>query len=250
MSRDYTPRHGAPRPARGSALRSLRHPVLGTGAAIALVTGAVVVVDGGDSSAATTAALTGRTAPAGDAVTALAARTSASDEAASSTTLDETERLAQARRQAAASRSETREQERLDAARAKARKAAAQKKAAQERKREQAAAAKERIAAIQKDPKPYAIEIMRDYGFADDEWGCLEALWTGESDFRWDATNSSSGAYGIPQALPASKMATAGSDWKTNPETQMEWGMKYIKDAYGSPCQAYQFWNTNNPHWY
>ncbi|QBF45198.1 hypothetical protein EXU32_02290 [Janibacter limosus] len=76
------------------------------------------------------------------------------------------------------------------------------------------------------------------------------SLWIGESDWRWDATNSSSGAYGIPQSLPASKMATAGPDWKTNPVTQMQWGMDYIKASYGTPCGAKSFWDSNNPHWY
>ena len=112
------------------------------------------------------------------------------------------------------------------------------------------AAAAERIAAIQADPKPYAVEIMHEAGFDDGQWACLESLWIGESDWRWDATNPSSGAYGIPQSLPASKMASAGPDWKTNPETQIRWGLDYIKQSYGSPCGAMNFWNSQNPHWY
>lgn len=113
-----------------------------------------------------------------------------------------------------------------------------------------ASAAAERIAAIQADPKPYAVEIMHEAGFDDGQWACLESLWIGESDWRWDATNASSGAYGIPQSLPAEKMAAAGPDWRTNPETQMRWGIQYIKDAYGSPCNAWNAWNSRNPHWY
>lgn len=113
-----------------------------------------------------------------------------------------------------------------------------------------ASAAAERIAAIQADPKPYAVEIMHEAGFDDGQWACLESLWIGESDWRWDATNPSSGAYGIPQSLPAEKMAAAGPDWRTNPETQMRWGIQYIKDAYGSPCNAWNAWNSRNPHWY
>ncbi len=62
------------------------------------------------------------------------------------------------------------------------------------------------------------------------------------------ATNASSGAYGLVQALPASKMASAGSDWKTNPATQIEWGLDYMNDRYGSPCGAWKFWQAN--HWY
>ncbi|BFO21081.1 hypothetical protein SHKM778_74690 [Streptomyces sp. KM77-8] len=58
----------------------------------------------------------------------------------------------------------------------------------------------------------------------------------------------SSGAYGLVQALPASKMASAGSDWKTNPATQIKWGLDYMKDRYGSACDAWSFWQANN--WY
>ncbi|MGO4243478.1 hypothetical protein AB4028_05980, partial [Janibacter sp. RAF20_2_2] len=93
-------------------------------------------------------------------------------------------------------------------------------------------------------------QLLGEYGWGEGEWSCLISLWNGESNWTWDATNSSSGAYGIPQSLPADKMATAGPDWKTNPVTQMIWGMDYIKASYGSPCQAKAFWDSNNPHWY
>ena len=63
-----------------------------------------------------------------------------------------------------------------------------------------------------------------------------------------NATNASSGAYGLVQALPGSKMASAGSDWKTNAATQIKWGVDYMKDRYGSPCGAWNFWQANN--WY
>lgn len=71
------------------------------------------------------------------------------------------------------------------------------------------------------------------------QWSALNQLWTRESGWRANATNPSSGAYGIPQALPASKMASAGSDWRTNPSTQIKWGLQYIKDVYGSPAAAW-----------
>ena len=77
-----------------------------------------------------------------------------------------------------------------------------------------------------------------------------QQLWTGESAWNYQAANASSGAYGIPQSLPGSKMASAGADWKTNPETQIRWGLGYIKDAYGSPCSAWNTWNSRYPHWY
>ncbi|GAA0987615.1 hypothetical protein GCM10009555_067290 [Acrocarpospora macrocephala] len=72
-----------------------------------------------------------------------------------------------------------------------------------------------------------------------DEWGCLEKLWDKESGWNERAMNRYSGAYGIPQSLPGSKMASAGSDWQTNSATQIKWGLGYIKNRYGSPCGAW-----------
>ncbi|MBK3521079.1 transglycosylase SLT domain-containing protein [Streptomyces sp. MBT70] len=69
-----------------------------------------------------------------------------------------------------------------------------------------------------------------------------------ESGWNPSATNSSSGAYGLVQALPASKMASAGSDWKTNPATQIKWGLDYMNSRYGSPVKAWSFWQANG--WY
>lgn len=82
------------------------------------------------------------------------------------------------------------------------------------------------------------------------QFDCLNNLWNGESSWKVYATNPSSGAYGIPQALPGTKMATAGADWKTNPATQIKWGLKYIGDRYGTPCKAYSTWKSRSPHWY
>ncbi|RSS85139.1 transglycosylase SLT domain-containing protein [Streptomyces sp. WAC05950] len=69
-----------------------------------------------------------------------------------------------------------------------------------------------------------------------------------ESGWNHTATNASSGAYGLVQALPGSKMASAGSDWKTNPATQIKWGLDYMNERYGSPVGAWNFWQTH--HWY
>lgn len=69
-----------------------------------------------------------------------------------------------------------------------------------------------------------------------------------ESGWDVDATNASSGAYGLVQALPGTKMASAGADWKTNPETQIKWGLDYMKSRYGSPTGAWAFWQANG--WY
>jgi hypothetical protein len=80
------------------------------------------------------------------------------------------------------------------------------------------------------------------------EFRCLDNLWTRESNWNHHALNRSSGAYGIPQALPAGKMRGAGRDWKSNPETQIRWGLSYIKGRYGRPCGAWGHWRSHN--WY
>ncbi len=77
-------------------------------------------------------------------------------------------------------------------------------------------------------------------GWGSDQFSCLVSLWNKESGWRTNAYNPS-GAYGIPQALPGSKMASAGSDWETNPETQIRWGLGYIDERYGTPCAAWNF---------
>jgi len=93
-----------------------------------------------------------------------------------------------------------------------------------------------------------ARNLMPNYGFAASQFSCLVNLWNYESGWRMNARNSSSGAYGIPQALPATKMASAGADWRTNATTQIKWGLGYIKSRYGSPCGA---WAHERAHsWY
>ncbi|WP_439690476.1 coiled-coil domain-containing protein [Curtobacterium sp. SP.BCp] len=96
----------------------------------------------------------------------------------------------------------------------------------------------------------YARSAIGAYGWGSDQMGCLVSLWTQESGWRANALNVSSGAYGIPQALPADKMAVAGADWRTNAATQINWGLAYIHDAYGSPCGAWNHEMSVNPHWY
>lgn len=88
------------------------------------------------------------------------------------------------------------------------------------------------------------------YGWGGPDWAALHNLWMGESGWNPGALNKSSGAYGIPQSLPASKMASAGADWRTNYETQIKWGLSYIKSVYGSPSNAYSRWLGRSPHWY
>jgi hypothetical protein len=86
-----------------------------------------------------------------------------------------------------------------------------------------------------------AYNMMASFGFDPKTYfGCLLDIWNRESGWVYDAENPS-GAYGIPQALPGSKMATAGADWQTNPATQIKWGLGYIKAIYGNPCSAWAF---------
>ncbi|HWS32045.1 MAG TPA: lytic transglycosylase domain-containing protein [Actinoplanes sp.] len=83
--------------------------------------------------------------------------------------------------------------------------------------------------------------LMLAAGFGIAEFPCLNKLWDHESGWNYKAENRSSGAYGIPQSLPGSKMASAGADWKTNPATQIKWGLGYIKGRYDTPCGAWNF---------
>jgi hypothetical protein len=91
--------------------------------------------------------------------------------------------------------------------------------------------------------------MLASFGFdTTTQWPCLYDLWEQESTWNVYAENPVSGAYGIPQSLPADKMASAGSDWQTNAATQIKWGLGYIKTVYGTPCGAWQ--NEVNYHYY
>ncbi|MEI2808827.1 MAG: lytic transglycosylase domain-containing protein [Nocardioides sp.] len=91
------------------------------------------------------------------------------------------------------------------------------------------------------DPREIAKALLTEFGFGQDQFGCLDSLYNSESHWRVDADNPNSSAYGIPQALPGSKMASAGADWATNPVTQIRWGLGYIQGRYGTPCGAWSF---------
>ncbi len=90
--------------------------------------------------------------------------------------------------------------------------------------------------------------LLLQEGFALSQMPCLDKMWSKESGWRTTAENSSSGAYGIPQALPASKMAVYGADYRTNPVPQIKWGLNYIKGRYSTPCGAWSFWQAHG--WY
>ncbi|HEX5534994.1 MAG TPA: hypothetical protein VFX33_14735 [Actinomycetales bacterium] len=135
--------------------------------------------------------------------------------------------------------------ERAAAEAAEAKRVAEAKRAA-EQAREQAAARASREAA--RDPKGIARVMLGQHGWGGDQFTCLDRLWTKESEWKHTADNPTSDAYGIPQALPGSKMASAGADWRTNPATQIRWGLQYIEDVYGSPCSAWAHSQATN--WY
>jgi hypothetical protein len=117
--------------------------------------------------------------------------------------------------------------------------------------RDRAAREKKRQALVdhaQSDPKSIARLLVSDRGWGDGEFSCLNSLWEKESGWSYTANNPSSGAYGIPQSLPGSKMSSAGSDWQTNPVTQIKWGLQYIANTYGTPCSAWG--HSQSVNWY
>ena len=94
--------------------------------------------------------------------------------------------------------------------------------------------------------KRFAKEMMASqYGWGDDEYTCLNRLWTKESHWNYKARNPRSGAHGIAQALPATKMDQVGTDWRTNPITQIQWGLLYISERYDTPCAAWNKWRKS-----
>jgi hypothetical protein len=105
------------------------------------------------------------------------------------------------------------------------------------------------IARVPDGARAVAREIAQSkYGWGSFQFACLNKLWTKESNWRYKARNKSSGAHGIPQALPATKMESVGTDWRTNPVTQISWGLRYIEVRYETPCKAYKKFQRSR--WY
>lgn len=96
--------------------------------------------------------------------------------------------------------------------------------------------------------KAIAYDQVTARGWGQSEYQCLVALWERESNWNVSAANPTSGAYGIPQSLPGDRMASAGADWRTNPATQITWGLEYIAGRYGTPCGAWQ--HSEAKGWY
>jgi hypothetical protein len=135
-------------------------------------------------------------------------------------------------------------QRRATAARAEAAREAAVE--AQLRARAEARARATRDAL--RDPQGIARIMVLERGWSASQFSCLRSLWQRESGWKVRADNPSSSAYGIPQALPGAKMASAGPDWRTNPVTQIRWGLDYIEDRFGTPCGAWAHSESNG--WY
>ncbi len=104
------------------------------------------------------------------------------------------------------------------------------------------------VAAPVGEAQQIALNMLPSFGFGQDQFTCLVNLWNRESGWNSSSLNRSSGAYGIPQALPGSKMASAGADWQTNPATQIKWGLGYISGRYGTPCGAWSAFQSKG--WY
>jgi hypothetical protein len=125
------------------------------------------------------------------------------------------------------------------AEKAAAAKAAAQQQAAQQQAAQQTAVQQPAASAPSGSPQQIAEQMLSQFGWSSGQFSCLQPLWAQESGWNIYASNPSSGAYGIPQALPGSKMASAGPDWQSNAATQIRWGLTYIQGTYGSPCAAW-----------
>ena len=105
---------------------------------------------------------------------------------------------------------------------------------------------------LARDPdgaREVAKSLMEEkYGWGNKQYACLDDLWIKESNWNYRASNKRTGAHGIPQALPATKMDSAGTDWRTNPVTQISWGLRYIDVRYDTPCKAWAKFKRSN--WY
>jgi membrane protein involved in colicin uptake len=269
-------RHRVPRPrrtTRGAAIErpfvlssALRRPLVTTTAALAVLSASAAgFAHHGSpasytvSSEAATQATEQDTASVQDAAALAKAK---NDGAQRASAVAEKARLAavakaeKARKAAAAAKAAKIERARKAAAAAKAARAAKAAQAARQAEQRRAANARAAraqqrasiAARVSSDPRGTARVMLGNYGWSSSQFGCLDSLWMKESGWNSHATNGSSGAYGSPQSLPGSKMASAGSDWQTNPATQIKWGLQYIKDVYGSPCSAWS--HSQAVNWY
>jgi hypothetical protein len=221
---------------------ALRRP-LASVAAIVAVAGASAAAHGSQAAATahTSAASFTASAVAGAQSIALPNNGNDTDVALAEARRSEVQRASALTQQQAAALVQVRATSKAAAAFAKARGVAAERVA-------RARVRRGLLARAQSDPQDVARLLVADRGWGGQQFDCLNSLWTKESGWRWDANNSGSGAYGIPQSLPGSKMASSGSDWATNPITQINWGLGYISRSYGTPCSAWAHSQASN--WY
>ncbi|MGA4839860.1 transglycosylase SLT domain-containing protein [Streptomyces sp. G45] len=153
---------------------------------------------------------------------------------------------------AAVAKQQAAEQAKKDAAEAKKKAEEAKKKAEEREKLEnKASRSSTRDAGSFAPQGSYSVSQVQSMArqmVPSGQFQCFSNIVSHESGWNYRATNASSGAYGLVQALPGSKMSSAGADWRTNPATQIKWGLNYMNDRYGSPCGAWSFWQANN--WY
>jgi hypothetical protein len=138
--------------------------------------------------------------------------------------------------------------EKAAAAKAAAVKAAAVKAAAVKAAERAAAARKAAATTLSGSPEQIAERMLSQFGWSSSQFACLQPLWEHESGWSVTAENPTSGAYGIPQSLPAAQMSSAGADWQNNAATQIRWGLTYIQGRYGSPCGAWA--HEESANWY
>ncbi|MFP1629218.1 lytic transglycosylase domain-containing protein [Streptomyces sp. 5K101] len=161
---------------------------------------------------------------------------------------------AQAAAADAAAKKSAEESARIQAAQtAKAKKAAADEQAEREREEAEARANRNAVRSASSFSTQASYTVAEVKAIARqmvpaDQFQCFSNIVNHESSWNYRASNPSSGAYGLVQALPGSKMSSAGADWQTNPATQIKWGLSYMDGRYGSPCGAWSFWQANN--WY
>ncbi|MFV0461595.1 MAG: hypothetical protein ACK5MP_00120 [Nostocoides sp.] len=235
----HAARHAGPSRSRLASAKALATPAVGGSFAIALIAAG--------AAAATNPTSTARSESAAAALTMTPAAADQAKAQADQQVAD-AKRLVSARNDALtaqnAAAGKAQEAARVRAEKLAKERAAAKARAAREAQRKQL------IANAVSDPQGAARAMLPEFGFSDSQFSCLVTLWNGESRWNYKATNPYSGAGGIPQALPASKMASAGADWQTNPVTQIRWGLGYIKSRYGTPCNALGAWQSRSPHWY
>ncbi|WP_217182391.1 transglycosylase SLT domain-containing protein [Streptomyces sp. AC495_CC817] len=145
-------------------------------------------------------------------------------------------------------------EERQEAQQKEAQQKEAQQKEAQQKSRRQAEEGSSTSSNSSTDVAPQSsytvaeVQAIARQIVPGDQFQCFSNIVDHESDWNHKAVNPSSGAYGLVQAYPGSKMSSAGADWRTNPATQIKWGLNYMNERYGSPCEAWAFWQANGSY--